>query len=311
MVNFGGIAGGGIVGGGGGVKVEKNILENEVKSCTNFDGIMEEMETYYQNQYVKECRKYEIHKVAKYYVDPPNYKSQLPGEANLRRFEEILNMFKYKRHVFQREFHDIITKALAESIVGEDWSMIGPKLMRKRDWRKRSKCAMALAPRRFGKSVSIAMVCVAYAMVKPGSVQSIFSTGRRASAHLLDLCKKFAIELDLNIDRSNQEELWIKHPDGTMSKIFSYPANAKINFGDSHFYFFFFFKIFINPFPLFCKLLFFFSLYSMQTPNMSLSRYSHSLSYNAKKNKARKHQKRIFKKKINFIYFSFKIKIQK
>ena len=208
-------------------------LNNEEQYCynslTNFESIVSETELYYQDKYFRENKRYEVVKKHKYVIDPPNYNQDIPGEAKLRQFENILNAFNYERHVFQREFHDIITKALAESIVGEDWNIIGPKLMAKRDWKKRSKCAMALAPRRFGKSVSIAMTVVAYAVVRPDSVQSIFSTGRRASANLLDLCKKFAIELNLNIEKDNMEELFIKHPDGKMSKIFSYPANAKVN----------------------------------------------------------------------------------
>jgi hypothetical protein len=204
----------------------KNI--NAHISLSNFHPILVESKQYYQEIYTKESKNFEVFEKHRYLISPPNYGESLSGEIRLRQFENILNSFAYERHVFQREFHDIITKALAELIVGEDWNIIGPRLMQKRSWKKRSKCAMAMAPRRFGKSVSIAMIVVAFAIVKKGSTQSIFSTGRRASSNLLEICKKFAIEVGAVIERDNMEELWIVHDDKSISKIFSYPANAKV-----------------------------------------------------------------------------------
>jgi hypothetical protein len=205
-----------------------NHKNNGHLSLSNFHPILIESKQYYQEIYTKESKNFEVFEKHRYLISPPNYGESLSGEIRLRQFENILNSFAYERHVFQREFHDIITKALAELIVGEDWNIIGPRLMQKRSWKKRSKCAMAMAPRRFGKSVSIAMIVVAFAIVKKGSTQSIFSTGRRASSNLLEICKKFAIEVGAIIERDNMEELWIVHDDKSISKIFSYPANAKV-----------------------------------------------------------------------------------
>ena len=150
----------------------------------------------------------------------------------LKRYEEILERgFVWRRHRFQKGFHDECVKALAPSIVGRDWDRVGPRIIKERLWLHLAQIVIAKAPRRFGKSAGVGMNAATYAEVMHGSVQAIFSTGRRASRNLLDICYKMIIERGLGpyICRYNQEELWIKFPDGKTSKIFSYPANAKIS----------------------------------------------------------------------------------
>jgi hypothetical protein len=138
----------------------------------------------------------------------------------------------YKMLLKKIGFHDEVVKAVAPSVVGpEDWDRVGPRIIKERKWDKIAQMVMAKAPRRFGKSVAVGMIVIAYAQVMGGSVQSIFSTGRRASRNLLDIAYKLALERGLGsrIVRYNQEELWFMNDDGTTSKIFSYPANAKIS----------------------------------------------------------------------------------
>lgn len=90
---------------------------------------------------------------------------------------------------------------------------------------------LAKAPRRFGKSVAVSRIVISFALKMPGSTQSIFSTGRRASRNLLELCYKKLCDIGFQ-DREvrfNQEELFIQDPlSGKISKIFCYPSNSKI-----------------------------------------------------------------------------------
>ena len=108
---------------------------------------------------------------------------------------------------------------------------------------------LAKAPRRFGKSIAgdqmnlffckyvdekkniVGMIVIAFALVMPGSTQAIFSTGRRASRNLLEICYKHLVDLGLS-DREvgfNQENLFIKDPEsGKISKIYCYPSNSKV-----------------------------------------------------------------------------------
>jgi hypothetical protein len=89
------------------------------------------------------------------------------------------------------------------------------------------------------------MIVISYAIVMENSTQSIFSTGRRASRNLLEICYKQLNDLGLaswadtlvfflffliKKIRFNVEQLFLKNPfTGKISKIFSYPSNPKIN----------------------------------------------------------------------------------
>ena len=60
--------------------------------------------------------------------------------------------------------------------------------------------------------------------------QAIFSTGRRASQKLLEQVLSLIMKLpgaEDRIAKSNQEMIWIKHPNNKLSKISSYPSCAK------------------------------------------------------------------------------------
>jgi hypothetical protein len=120
---------------------------------------------------------------------------------------------------------------LAELIVGKDWTTIGPVIQKMRGWTEMSKMILAKAPRRMGKSIAVGMIVIALAIICPGITQSIFSTGRRASRNLLEICYKHLSDLGL-ADREvrfNMEELFVKDPlTGKISKIFCYPSNSKI-----------------------------------------------------------------------------------
>lgn len=197
-------------------------------------GVMESAEQYYLDQFHKQTEKMRVYNKVEQFSAPTIEARASNGEARLRKFEEILeNGYKYKPHKFQKGFHKEATKALAPSIVGpEDWERIGPRIIQERGYKTIAQMVAAKAPRRFGKSVGLAMIAIAYAEVMPGHTQSIFSTGRRASKNLLDICYKLAVERGLSqyIDRFNQEELiflWDKEKK-IYSKIFSYPANAKV-----------------------------------------------------------------------------------
>lgn len=156
---------------------------------------------------------------------------QSNGERRLVQFMTIMaSGFQWRPHIFQQSFQREVTKAVAPLLVGDDWASNGARIMRERSWTHMTRMVMAKAPRRFGKSVAVAMVVIAIAETLPNSVQSIFSTGRRASRNLLEICHKMALERGLRdqIICYNQEQLFIKNANGEISRIFSYPANAKV-----------------------------------------------------------------------------------
>lgn len=163
---------------------------------------------------------------------PVNDRQQSQGEKRLVRFMSILATgFRWRPHRFQQNFHREVIKAVAPLVVAEDWANDGARIMQERAWNFMTRMVMAKAPRRFGKSVAVAMVIAAIVETLTNSTQAIFSTSRRASKNLLEICHALIKQRGLEqcIIRYNQEELFVKNPNtDEVARIFSYPANAKV-----------------------------------------------------------------------------------
>lgn len=137
------------------------------------------------------------------------------GLARFRAFERTLEGgFSWGRHHFERMFHAKCLTALAPTLFGADeWATYGADLVQERGWSLLSKMVIGTAPRRFGKSVSLAKVVAALAhallMHRAGLNFTeynitVFSTGKRASILLSNYVKKFLAELGL-MDKENCE----------------------------------------------------------------------------------------------------------
>lgn len=130
------------------------------------------------------------------------------GLERFKKFAQLLESgFTWGRHHFERMFHNICLTALAPTLFGEEeWAIYGNDIIVERGWTLLSKMAIGTAPRRFGKSVSLAKVvaALAYALLihRAGLAfteynVTIFSTGKRASQLLSNYVRKFLEELDL------------------------------------------------------------------------------------------------------------------
>jgi hypothetical protein len=148
------------------------------------------------------------------------------GEARVQRLEWILEHgFAMGRHYFERQFHDNCVIALAETLMGQDWATRGVEICRERGWEHLSKFVCAMAPRRFGKSVSTAKIIAAVAeilILMPEGLAfntysiAIFSTGKRASQGLSAYVESFLKErhmLDYVI-KNNSEEIVLQRNEG-------------------------------------------------------------------------------------------------
>lgn len=224
----------------GGVKFLNGMVFRKgsiLTRCSSYAGAYVGNQIFYEDEFLLDYKKYSVKSPEEYFVENVKEPKELAGEKRLRDFENLIyNGFSYKPHKFQRGFLNEATKGLAPLLVGqEDWMVIGPTITRQRRWDEVSKMIMAKAPRRFGKSVSVGMINVGMAILVPGITQSIFSTGRRASRNLLEICYKLLCDLGLQyrVEKFNQEELFIVDPlTGKKSCIFCYPSNSKIDHPD-------------------------------------------------------------------------------
>lgn len=148
------------------------------------------------------------------------------GEKRLQRFEWILEHgFKMKRHYFERLFHTKCCIALVETIMGVDWASKGVEICRDRAWEDLSHYVCAMAPRRFGKSVSTAKLIATVAeifILMPEGLEfttydiAIFSTGKRASQGLSAYVETFLKERNMfgYVVKNNSEEIVLRRSEG-------------------------------------------------------------------------------------------------
>lgn len=205
-----------------------------VPRCSSYTNAYAGNKQYREEEFLQEYKKYAVKTTEEYLVDGVKEPKELAGEKRLKDFENLVyNGYTYKPHKFQSGFLDEATKGLAEILVGkEDWMVAGPSIVRQRGWNQMAKMILAKAPRRFGKSIAVGIIVISLALLVPGITQSIFSTGRRASRNLLEICYKMLCDLGLQdrVDKFNQEELFIIDPvTGKKSCIFCYPSNSKID----------------------------------------------------------------------------------
>jgi len=119
------------------------------------------------------------------------------GERRYRLFVYLIfSRLKYRLRKFQIEFTNLIIQSMAEKVIGpEAWKIIGQRIMREFGWKKvPPKIVAGAAPRRFGKTVVVATIQCAFAILMGGKEQSTFSTGARASGSIRNYVRNTLIE---------------------------------------------------------------------------------------------------------------------
>lgn len=154
------------------------------------------------------------------------------GTERLAALRDVLeNGYTWTRSNTQRRFHESFLNACVRFLYSQD--TVPPDyrtIMDDNGWEDIRQQCLCMTPRRFGKTVAVGMFVGALALVVPGCEQAIFSTGRRASNKLLELVAQLVSQVPGGADRivkSNQETVWISHPNGSVAKINSYPSCAK------------------------------------------------------------------------------------
>ncbi len=133
----------------------------------------------------------------------------------------------------QRVFLESFLRACAPKFYGDQWDSEYGRIMAENGWKEQKSFFMAITPRRFGKTFSVAMFVACVALEADGMTTAIFSTGRRVSRMLLVLIRKMLNSMEPNIhariDTANQEELFVRSKSGrSLTKIFSYPAKDTV-----------------------------------------------------------------------------------
>jgi hypothetical protein len=152
------------------------------------------------------------------------------GDERIQNIRKILNQFGLERSKMQRQFHEYFLQSVCLHLYKDDPDVDMERIMRINNWSDLRQSVLCMTPRRFGKTTAVSMFVAAYAICVPNSVQSIFSTGRRASQKLLELIRDMIKKTPWasRIIKCNQEEFVLQGDTPfDKRKIFSYPSCAK------------------------------------------------------------------------------------
>lgn len=146
------------------------------------------------------------------------------GDDRLNRFNQTLDSFRWKRTAAQVLFHDLFTNAVLKKIYGVEWEANAVRVMREHNLKKIHTEVMIMTPRRYGKTVSVAMWVVAALLHMPGVEIGIFSTGQRASSSLMRMATGFLNEIpgaERRVVKSTDKDLFVSLeplPDGSSQR---------------------------------------------------------------------------------------------
>jgi len=222
---------------------KKREIEEEIKNEERTHKLKDLFEI---SSYMKRKRK----------VDKTEYEKQLAtaksslemeteaerGERNLLDFiQRFHGAFFYKKEQllfegFQLLYINDVIPTLAPNIVGPVWSIIGPRLCKQFGWGLKNfhDVMVAQAPRRFGKTICIAVIVINYALAKSPCEISIFSTGKRVSSFLQEKIKDILTQSGYSdwIFNIGAEFIYMKDPDNPndqLRKIGFYPSSTVIS----------------------------------------------------------------------------------
>lgn len=162
-------------------------------------------------------------------VDP----TKLSGYEVLALLRTLLNMFEWEREENQVDFHEHFIATVLPKIFKKEWDTEYDKILRLFKKTKHDAETILICPRRWGKTVSVAMFCAAYILAVPDAEVAIFSTAKRTSGKMMMGVLKFMKELPL----FDECELLVKNSEtiqislyGNVKTISCYPGTVAVCF---------------------------------------------------------------------------------
>ncbi len=180
-------------------------------------------------------------RVADLYAGPArvSFQAAIRESTGNRRLKDLLNALNrldslgYARSNGQRTFHKAFIGACLQKIYGEDIYPELPRLLREFDLDRLRRDVIVQSPRRFGKTVGVALFVAGCLWTLPNIEISIFSTGQRASMKLLALIyvmvTKLAGSTNAILAYNKQETLQVRCATGEKTLCSAYPCTIGID----------------------------------------------------------------------------------
>jgi len=119
----------------------------------------------------------------------------ISGDERLKLFRLLLDEFKWERQDNQQEFHEMMLKTALPCIYKDEWASDYDRILRQFNLMRHCAETFIICPRRFGKTVSVAMFCAVYMYCVPDASIAIFSTAQRTSGKMMLAIYNFMREL--------------------------------------------------------------------------------------------------------------------
>lgn len=149
------------------------------------------------------------------------------GDIKLDRIFKMLD--KLYRSPQQKIFHKSFLASFLRIIYKDDYDKEKHRVCAKYGFESRKQQVLVCAPRRMGKTFSVAFLVVVVSIVLSGQEISIFSPGKRQSVNLMNHIANFFDKLGETdrILKRNEEKILVRSEDGKTSIINGYPSAVK------------------------------------------------------------------------------------
>lgn len=174
------------------------------------------------------------------------------GDVRVRQIKKCLDSFKWERSRDQIQLHEDFLQLNLQLIYGErDFEANRLRLMKEFGLTSFKVGALALFPRRWGKTVAVSFWVAVLLYVCDGIVIATFSPGQRASTSLMNRCVEFFYQISpqaqLRKCSKNEEEFAVAVPDmvqengslkyskknilesGRVNRLLAFPASSNGN----------------------------------------------------------------------------------
>lgn len=155
----------------------------------------------------------------------------MTGDEKMAALTTCLDNMGLTRHEYQILFHDNFIKSCLPKIYENEWSESYESILAKYGCTKLNQEVCVICPRRFGKTVSVALFCAAFVYCIPQCTIAIFSTGKRTSGKLMALCVKFLNLLPMFKERCetcNSENVVLNFGKRDQSMLNCYPGTVAV-----------------------------------------------------------------------------------
>lgn len=194
-----------------------------------------------ENRYDEEFRRkrptyQDVPQIHEYYLESSSRRwvTHCSGDERLAAMRHALRRLDglgYMRSNHQRDFHELFIGACLPQFYGDDLDRCLIRILEENGLDAIHSEVMVVTPRRWGKTMAVALFLAAYLYTQPDGDVCVYSIARRTSTMLVLKVYKMVVALAGGthvIKRSNQEVLEVLNIHGSISKCSSYPAASKI-----------------------------------------------------------------------------------